>query len=119
MKMETTIRNLLLILVLTLASSAMMAAEAKPAKVILTQVRVADSGLPFQYIFLLDHSTAYRTVEGLKKGLAGYPAGSTVTWEPGCDRIGDEPLLSSPAAMKDFADHCRSLGLTFILVPSG
>jgi hypothetical protein len=94
-------------------------AQHKPENLTMTLARIADAGEPPQYVFVLNGVVAYRTVEGLKKHLKGLPKASTVTWAPGCCRIGHEPLLSSQDEMKKFKEFCDSVGIKFILIPSG
>ena len=70
-----------------------------------------------EWIFVLG-GVAFRSLEALKDGITRFPRGSTLTWAPSCKRIGGEPL-SSEAELEDFAAHCKSHGIRFILVPSG
>ena len=90
-----------------------------PANLIMTLAEIADAGEPRQYLFVIDGVLAYTTVNGLKKALKNFPTGSRLTWDPGCSLTGEEPLLSSEKAMKDFTDYCASIGIEFVLVPSG
>ena len=39
--------------------------------------------------------------------------------DPGCCRIGGEPLLSSEARMNKFKKFCKSISIKFDQVPSG
>jgi hypothetical protein len=70
-----------------------------------------------EWIFVVG-SIAYRTLEDFKKGIAHFPKGSTLTWDPGCKRLGGEPL-ETEAALKDFVAYCESQGVKFVRVPSG
>lgn len=81
--------------------------------------RVADAGEPKQYIFVINGVVAYKTLEGLQKYLKDIPKGSSLTWAPGCCRIGNEPLLGSNEEMKRFKEFCESVGIKFTLIPSG
>ncbi len=81
--------------------------------------RVADAGEPKQYIFVINGVVAYKTLEGLQKYLKDIPKGSSLTWAPGCCRIGNEPLLGFNEEMKRFKEFCESVGIKFNLVPSG
>lgn len=82
-----------------------------PANLTMTLAEIADAGEPRQFLFVINGVVAYKTIDGLKKALKDFPAGSKLTWDPGCCRIGDEPLLSSEKAMKDFANYCASIGM--------
>ncbi len=91
----------------------------KPGNLTMTLVWVADAGEPKQYVFVINGVVAYKTLEGLKKYFKGLPKDSTLTWSPGCCRIGNEPLLGSQEEMEKFIEFCKSIGIRFILVPSG
>ena len=71
-----------------------------------------------EYIFVVGDS-GFRSVGALKDFLSRLPPGSELEWSPGCERMGDEPLLSSDQAMKDFKDFCILKNIKFTLVPSG
>ena len=71
-----------------------------------------------EFVFVIGNS-GFRTVEGLKDFLATRPAGTTLTWSPGCIRIGGEPLLSSESEMDEFKRFCVEHGIEFVLIPSG
>jgi hypothetical protein len=90
-----------------------------PENLTMDLVWIADAGEPRQYVFVLGGAVAYKTLEGLKNHLKGLPKGSALTWAPGCMRMGDEPLLGSADGLKNFREFCDSIGLKFILVPSG
>jgi hypothetical protein len=87
----------------------------------MTLAWIADSKDPGRkpYIFVINSVAAYRTLDGLKEYLRRLPKGSTLTWAPGCFRIGGEPLLSSEQEMRDFKAFCESCGINFVLVLSG
>ncbi|NDG72539.1 MAG: hypothetical protein EBY32_14835 [Proteobacteria bacterium] len=99
----------------------MIAQDAMPKSENLTMslARVADAGEPKQYIFVINGVVAYKTLEGLQKYLKDIPKGSSLTWAPGCCRIGNEPLLGSNEEMKRFKEFCESVGIKFTLIPSG
>jgi hypothetical protein len=71
-----------------------------------------------EFIFVVGNS-GFRTVESLRRFLASRPAGTTLRWNPGCVRLGGEPLLSSETEMELFVAFCREHGIDFVLVPSG
>jgi hypothetical protein len=90
-----------------------------PEKYTLTLAWIADAGTPSQYIFVLNGRIAYKTIDGLEHNLSILPKGSNLIWDPGCERMGGEPLLSSEIEMKKFKMFCDSIGIKFTLVPSG
>jgi hypothetical protein len=73
---------------------------------------------PIEYLFVVGNC-GFRTVEALKAFLERLPAGSRLTWSPGCIRSGNEPLLSSEHEMEEFQRFCAERGIEFVLVPSG
>ena len=62
---------------------------------------------------------AFKTVDSLKKFIMDLPPGSALTWAPGCDRFGQEPLLSSEEAMASFKAFCRERKVELVIIPSG
>ena len=95
------------------------AAVRKPENLTMTLAWIADAGEPRQTVFVINGVVAYKTVEGLREYLKDLPKGSTLTWSPGCCRLGNEPLLGSEDEMEKFKDFCKSNGIHFVLVPSG
>lgn len=93
--------------------------ERKPEKLTLTVAHVAESGYPGENLYVINGVIAYLTVKGLKDYLVDIPKGSTLTWSPGCMRMGEDPLLDSAEALDAFKTFCDSVGTRFILVPSG
>ncbi|HEV8484322.1 MAG TPA: hypothetical protein VGV87_12325 [Blastocatellia bacterium] len=61
----------------------------------------------------------FKSISSLKRFIAGLPPGSTLEWAPGCIRVGNEPLLSSEAALRHFVRFCERKRIKFILVRSG
>jgi hypothetical protein len=115
-------RLLYLITILALAILPAMSEEAKrkPENLTMTLAWIADAGEQQpEHIFVINGVVAYKTVEGLKKYLMELPEGSTLTWDPGCDRLGNEPLLGSKEEMKKFKDFCEAHSIKFVLVPAG
>ena len=102
-------------------ANAFLSEGRKPESLTMTLAGVADSERPTgkDYIFVINGVLAYRTLDGLKKHIKELPKGSTLTWTPGCCRIGGEPLLSSEEEMREFKAFCESCGIAFVLVPSG
>ena len=50
---------------------------------------------------------------------ASLPPGTTLRWNPGCVRLGGEPLLSSESELDEFQTFCLEHRIDFVLVPSG
>lgn len=71
------------------------------------------------YLFTINNSVAFKTLEGLKKFFKSLPEGSTISWSMGCMRHGNEPLVNSDAEMNDFKAFCESLNLRLEIIPSG
>lgn len=91
----------------------------RPENLSMTLAWMADAGKPNQYVFVINGVVAYQTIDGLKKYLEGCPAGSRLTWAPGCGRKGGEPLLSSKEEMALFKTFCKTREIDFVLTPSG
>jgi hypothetical protein len=89
--------------------------EAKPAVYELTLVYVFETPEPE---FVVGNS-GFKSVASLKLFIASLPPGITLRWNPGCVRLGGEPLLSSESEMADFRAFCLEHQIDFVLVPSG
>lgn len=117
MKMKKLLSTIFLIASLTpvMAQDTMKKSE----NLTMTLAWVADAEEPKQHVFVINGVVAYKTLDGLKKYLKDIPKGSSLTWDPGCCRIGNEPLLGSKEEMKRFQEFCESVGIKFTLVPAG
>ena len=73
---------------------------------------------PTQFIFRIGDA-GFRTVEILKRHIETWPAGTELRWAPGCERFGNEPLLSSERDLESFRQFLQQRGIKFTLVPSG
>jgi hypothetical protein len=104
---------LALVLALSLASAE---SRVDPPAYELKLVSVGEE--PTEYLFVVG-TCGFRSVETLKAFLARLPAGTRLTWSPGCIRSGNEPLLSSEYEMEEFRRFCAERGIDFVLVPSG
>ena len=71
-----------------------------------------------EFLFVIGNS-GFRSVASLQAFLASRPPGTTLRWNPGCVRLGGEPLLSSDGEMEEFRAFCREHQIDFVLVPSG
>jgi len=74
---------------------------------------------PYEYVFVINNAVGYKSVAALENSITHFPPGSSLVWSPSDSQIGDEPLLSSQTAMKDFEAFCAKAKVKFILVPSG
>ena len=110
---------LLTILALAILPAISEEAKRKSETFTMTLAWIADAGEPKQYVFVINGVVACTTVDGLKKYLKDLPKDSTLTWSPGCCRIGNEPLLDSKEEMDKFREFCKSNNIKFVLVPSG
>ena len=104
---------------LMIASAVSAAAAPKPEPVTyeLRLVYIFDAPRT-EFIFVIGNS-GFRTVAALEALIATLPADSTLRWNPGCERLGGEPLLSSERDMARFVAFCRDHRIELILVPSG
>jgi len=89
----------------------------EPQKWELKLIYMLDEAPP-KYIYLLGQ-TGFKSIESLKKFIGSLPQGTTIEWNPGCERMGDEPLLNDKKAMDDFKKYCEQHGIKLILIPSG
>jgi hypothetical protein len=69
-------------------------------------------------IFVVDGMGFY-SANSLQEYLGKQPAGTIVEWDPGCLRMGNEPLLSSENDMNEFKTYLKERDIEFVLVPSG
>lgn len=93
--------------------------EKKPENLKMSLAWVVDEGEPKQYVFVINGTLAFKTIDGVKNYMKTIPENSTLTWDPGCCRMGDEPLLSSKKDMDEFRKFCDENHVKFVLVPSG
>ena len=105
-----------------LAAAALLGASSAapaepPARYELQLVHIFD-GPKTEHIFVIGES-GFRTVASLKAFLATLPKGTELRWAPGCERFGDEPLLSSEQDLAEFKAFLEQRGIRLVLVPSG
>ena len=81
-------------------------------------VYIFETPPPPQFIFVIGNS-GFTSVESLQKFVATLPSGTTLRWDPGCIRMGGEPLLSSATEMKRFVTFCASHGVKLVVLPGG
>jgi hypothetical protein len=75
-------------------------------------------GAETEFVFVIGNS-GFRTVSSLESFLVSRPAGTILRWNPGCVRLGGEPLLSSEIEMDEFKAFCRDHQIDLVLMPSG
>ncbi|MGY8767485.1 MAG: hypothetical protein ACKVH8_03495 [Pirellulales bacterium] len=90
-----------------------------PEDLTLSIARVVDSEKPNEQLLIINGILAFQTKAGLEKYLTELPAGSKVTMDPGCCRIGTEPLIGSSEEMQAFQEFCKTNKIKLIVIPSG
>jgi hypothetical protein len=88
-----------------------------PPKYRLELVRMIDAEST-EYAFVVG-KIGFHSMASFKEFLSTLPPGSTLEWDPGCIRYGDEPLLSSREELEDFRTFCADKKIKFIVLPSG
>lgn len=63
--------------------------------------------------------SSFPTVEALRAFLTQQPKGTRLTWDPGCKRIGNEPLLENEKDLAAFKAFCAEHGLELVILPGG
>jgi hypothetical protein len=91
--------------------------EARPAVYELKLVYIFEAPEP-EFVFVVGNS-GFKSVASLKSFIASLPPGTTLRWDPGCVRLGREPILSSEHEMAEFQAFCREHQIHFELVPTG
>lgn len=61
----------------------------------------------------------FRSVDTLKKFLDKKPTGTTIVWDPGCVRIGNNPILSSVKEVRELKTFLDKRGIKLVLSNSG
>ncbi len=102
---------------LVFCSQAAPASQSQTIPYELSLVYIFDA-TPTEFVFVIGNS-GFKTVASLERFIATLPAGTTIRWNPGCERLGGEPLLSSEREMAKFVSFCREHRINFVLVPSG
>lgn len=74
--------------------------------------------VPIRFVMILAGG-AYETVAGLSAHLDALPKGSTIVLDPGCLRMGGEPLIDDAAELKSFESACHAKGVALKIIPSG
>jgi hypothetical protein len=84
-----------------------------PARLELRLERVKDA-----WRFVIGSAT-FGTVAELRHFVEQQKRGTMLTWDPGCRRLGDEPLLSSEKDLAAFKAFCSERGVELVINPSG
>jgi len=105
------------LLLSTINASADGVAKAPPVKGELQLIYVFEGPKP-EFLFVIGQ-VGFKSVTSLEKHLETWAPGSELRWAPGCERLGDEPLLSSEKDMEAFRVFLTKRGIHFTLVPSG
>ena len=61
----------------------------------------------------------FKSVETLKKFLDNKPSGTTVVWDPGCVRIGKNPILSSVKEIRELKNYLEKRGIKLVVSNTG
>lgn len=91
-------RHVALAVIASILSLPVASAESRAEPPVYEMKLVFVGEAPVEYLFVVGNS-GFRTVDALKTFLSGLPVGATLTWNPGCVRFGNEPLLSSEHEM--------------------
>ena len=116
-KMKSALVALAVLLTLFGQHGLSQESKREPEKYELKLIYIFEGKAP-EFIFVIGDS-GFKSVEKLKHFLGQLPKGSEITWAPGCERFGKEPLLSSEKDMKAFRSFLDEKGIKFVLVPSG
>lgn len=114
--------TLVLITSMCVCVSALNAADRQPASIEIYLAHVVDqegeSGA-MKFVFVVNNSVAFSTVNGLKKYIKELPEKSVVSFNVGDDRIGGEPLVSNKKEMDDLKLLCEKAKVTLKIVGGG
>ena len=61
----------------------------------------------------------FNSVASLKNFLGEQPAGTVVEWNPGCKRLGGDPILSTEKELSEFKAYLEERKIKFVQIPSG
>jgi hypothetical protein len=73
---------------------------------------------PRRFVFVLG-GVAYETKAGLFAHVEAMPKGSTMVLDPGCRRMGGEPLIDSESEMAELEAHAKKHGVNLKVIPAG
>ncbi len=63
--------------------------------------------------------STFPTVEALRAFLAQQLDGTRLIWDPGCKRVGNEPLLQNEKDLAAFKAFCAEHGIELVILPGG
>ncbi|MDP1822472.1 MAG: hypothetical protein Q8L48_04500 [Archangium sp.] len=69
--------------------------------------------------FVIEGRGAFGTVADLRAFLEKQPRGTVLTWDAGCKRSDDQPLLSNEQDLAGFKAFCAAHGLELVMPPGG
>jgi hypothetical protein len=112
-------RRLVLIVALALVSSSACVTLAAGPEFEVRLVRVFDNPEGKTEYVLVVGDVGFRSVKAFKGFVARLEPGTVLRWAPGCERFGDEPLLSQPRQLEAFQRFAAHHGVKFMLIPAG
>jgi hypothetical protein len=112
-------RRLVLMVALALVSSSACVAFAGGSDFELHLVRVFDNPKGKTEYVLVVGDVGFHSVKAFKGFAARLEPGTVLRWAPGCERFGDEPLLSHPKQLEAFQRFAAHHGVKFMLTPAG
>ncbi len=69
---------------------------------------------PPEWVFVVGQ-VGFKSLEAFKEFVGRLPKGTTLECNPGCKRMGGEPLLASEEEMEQFGWFCEQKGVNFVL----
>jgi len=82
-------------------------------------VRVFDNPKGKTEYILVVGDVGFHSVKALKEFVARLEPGTVLRWAPGCERFGDEPLLSDPKQLEAFRRFATRHRIKLVLIPAG
>ena len=107
------------VLMTALVFVAALVAPAAGSDLELHLVRVFDNPKGKTEYVLVVGDVGFRSVKGFKRFVARLEPGTVLRWAPGCERFGDEPLLSDPKQLETFRRFATRHRINFVLIPAG
>lgn len=108
-----------LVLMIVLAFVAAFGAPAAGSDFELRLVRVFDNPNGKTEYVLVVGDVGFHSVKAFKQFVARLEPGTVLRWAPGCERFGDEPLLSHPKQLEALQRFAGRHGVKFVLIPAG
>lgn len=73
---------------------------------------------PRRFVFVIG-GIGYETMDGLRMHVEVMPKDQVIVLDPGCKRLGGEPLLEFEEEMAAFKAFVKKNGVTLKIIPSG